>query len=333
MLLVGDIMRNNALLRLTLLAILVSSIFISCDMPNDGMPTYDSFFDMNLVEINGSGHRILASGGCYHILLADSRIIFQNSNFTLFMMNYDGSNLVRLYEHVHWDDCSLSSNGEKVLLASYNSDGGNLYLMNSDGSNLLQLAPAKGSFVYPRISPNLDEIVFARNGSLATVNIDGTNLQYIRTKTDSTYCLFQRYVNENHILYYEYSDSVSIRHFDRTNHEDKSIATFRQITYPLEGKALQGGKFLFVVVNSIKILDIDSRQIVNVAQGFSASFSSDGTKIVYSDGKVIYAANSDGTNEQPIYTEQDADKWVSDPQLSPDGRFVIFRTIYSVRKN
>jgi hypothetical protein len=295
---------------------------------------------MNRIQIDGTGYQVLAVGSLTDVVLTTNSIFFIKDYSSLFSMNYDGSNLTPIYPSVNWFDCRLAANGAKVLLTSFHSDSplgaNNLYIMNSDGSNLQQLTLAMAEFSLAQISPSLDEILFERKSGIATANVDGTNLQYIRTSTDSSDALFPCYIDDNHILYCEsiHSDgSISVRLFDKSNHVDKLIVSHSQIGFPYSGKILQGDSLLCVERCSIKILESANEKIVNVAQGCSATFSVDGMKIVYTDGSRIYIQNTDGTNIQFVYSEQDQSKTVVLPQLSPDGKFIIFQTLYSIPMN
>jgi Tol biopolymer transport system component len=305
-------------------------------MPTKDMPTNVLYSDINIVSIDGSNHRIISEKGSYSPNLLPTRngIIYENGNFSLYIINYDGSNQSRLYPNIPWGDRYFSSDESKILLASElfenNQYLNNLYLMNSDGSNLLQLAPQKGQYGYPHISPNLDEIVFCLDSGIATINVDGTNLQYIRTKIDSTDCIYNLYVDENHILYFEHTNSITtIRLFDKTNRQDKLVGNL-SAGLPGYGRALVGGKLLFADLGMIKVLDIYTSSISNLTQGFYASYSFDGTKIVYSDGHSICTMNGNGSSQQTIYIEQDSTKSIEYPQFSADDKLIIFPTSYTV---
>jgi hypothetical protein len=189
---------------LTVLAIMASTVLFSCTTPDDGMPTSITYWALNVVSVDGSAHWTISDDGAGP-LPTDSAVIFLKGNGQLFKVKYDGSNLTQLYPGPLWGDHALSPDGKKVLLASgfFETSGYlvELYLMNPDGTNLVKLGPTKGWYAWPRISPYLDEIVFFRDGGIATINTDGTNFQYIRTKTDSTSATLPLYVDETRILY------------------------------------------------------------------------------------------------------------------------------------
>ena len=140
-------------------AIFAASVFDSCSTPTSDMPNPTLYTKLNVVRSDGTGHLVLADGG-WETIPTDSSIIFDNGNFKLFKVNYDGSDLTQLYPNIPWGDHSLSPNGDKIFLASsYYYPGGYLgefYLMNLDGSGLLKLSPTKAIYAWSRISPQLD---------------------------------------------------------------------------------------------------------------------------------------------------------------------------------
>ena len=145
-----------------------------------------------------------------------------------------------------------------------------------------------------------------------------------------------RYLDENHILYYEINHnngSESARLFDKTNHTDKLIVAHSGLSSPYTGKVLQGDSLLCLNGDFATIFVYTSDTLIEVARGYDATFSADGKKIVYHDLTHIFLQNIDGTNIQLVYTEQDQNKTVELPQLSPDGKFIIFQTLYSVPTN
>jgi Tol biopolymer transport system component len=317
---------------------IASCILTSCDMPTKGNQQHDWYSTINIVSIDGSGHRVILDDQSYNLNLLPTKsgIFYDHGNFSLYTINYDGSNQRRLYPNLSWVDRYFTLDESKILLTSgvieNNQFQNNLYLMNSDMSDLVPLAPQKGQYLYSHISPNLDEIVFNRGGSIATINVDGTDLQYIRTKTDSTQCTYVLYVDQDHILYFEQSnDIVSMRLFDKTNRQDRLIGT-RPPGWPWNGRVLVNGKLLYNDLVMIKVLDINTSRISSLCQGYYASYSKDGSRIVYLDfhAHSICMMNGDGSNQQTIYTEQDQSKSPGSPQFSADEKFIIFTTEYSV---
>jgi Tol biopolymer transport system component len=307
-------------------------------MPTDHNPQFTTYSEINIVSVDGSGHRILSDNPSFDgsPLPTKNGIFYENGNFTLYSMNYDGSNKSQLYPNILWDQRSFSMDESKILLSSgsfeNNSYYNNLYLMNSDGSNLVALAPAKGNYPNPHISPQLDEIVFIRDGSVLTIGVDGSHLQSIRTKTDSSRCWNVFYIDQDRIFYVEQVNTLnSLRLFNKATRQDKLMGFFfgGWSTY---GRVLSNGKLVYFDMGVIKVMDINAGSTSSLASGYYASFSSDGSRIVYSNNRTISIMNGDGSNQQQIYTERDSIKSVANPQFSTDNKSIIFMTSYTVMR-
>jgi Tol biopolymer transport system component len=318
----------------TIILMFAFAIFGSCRVPtDDGMPISTTYSELNVVRIDGSGHKVIADGG-WEAIPTDSSIIFANGNFKLFKVSYDGLNLTQFYPTILWGDHELSPNGEKILLASgsFEKSGylSEIYLVNSDGSNLVKLATPKGWYAWPRISPNLDEIVFYRDGGIGAINADGTNFHYIRAKTDSTSCSYAVYLNEDRIVYFEEFNSVHyIRVYDKTTGEDKIVGT-NSGGFPAFSRAVVGPNLLIADVGTIKVFNVNTAEVQSLGSGWGASFSSDGSIIVANDGRSIYTMDAFGQNKLMIYSEQDSIKSINNPLFSPDNKYIVFQTMWSV---
>jgi hypothetical protein len=202
--------------------------------------------------------------------------------------------------------------------------------MDANGTNLVKLGLTKGWYAWIHVSPDLDEIAFYRDGGIATMNTDGTNFQYIWRKADSTYGTFALYIDETHILYEVTSSSSftdSLRLFDKRSREDKFVGINSSEYFPIFGKVVDGPNVLISGVGGIKIFNVYTSAFKIVGLGFEATYSSDRTRIVASQDKTITTMNSDGSNVQQIYADSTVS--IRYPQFSPDGKYVVFETLWS----
>ncbi len=71
-----------------------------------------------------------------------------------------------------------------------------------------------------------------------------------------------------------------------------------------------------ILISGLKMLD-GTGHITNLIEGTQPSWSADGRQIVFVRGSMIYLANSDGTQEQPVTRG-------ASPALSPDGKWIAF---------
>jgi Tol biopolymer transport system component len=329
---------RRAIIALILLtAIIAVCLLNSCrQSPTDSMPNYETFSQINVVNADGSGHRILAGDQARQPLPTSRSIIFRQGaqERQLYSIDYDGSNQTQLCPGIPVDHYALTPDGGRVFLSSLLFESNiylnDLYLMNLDGSALQKLAPVRSFYGYPHLSPNLDEIAFCHYGSLGTINVDGTGIRYIKAMTDSTFCSYSLYADQTHIVYFEYKrERSSIRLYDKTNGEDRLLTTYSG-GFPDYSRALVGSKLLFVDLDTIKILDINDSTVQTPATGYYASFSFDGARIVFADNKTIWTANSDGSNKLTIYAEEDSATSVSYPQFSWDNRNIVFLTSQTI---
>ncbi len=325
-------MRNRTHLT-TLLLCIAALTAGSCNEPTEDIPSPILHSELNVVRSDGSGHQIIADGG-WEAIPTDSSVIFANGDFKLFRVNYDGSNLTQLYPNIPWGDHAPSPTGDRVLMASGMFESGGylseLYLMNPDGTNLVKLTTPKEWYTLPRISPNLEEIVFCRDGGIATTRADGTGLSFIKTKTDSTYCMYGIYVDNDNILYFEDVGSFSImKLFNKTTRTEKFVGT-KSAGTPAFTRAIVGSSLLISDFDTIKVINVNTAEVSKIGTGWGASFSSDGSKIVSFIGNTIYVMDASGQNQMPIYTEKDSEKSIDSPLFSPDNKYIVFRTSWAV---
>lgn len=320
---------------LTVLAITACTILVSCTVPNDGQQSYSTHWAIDVVSTDGRAHWRISDGG-EGPLCADSGVVFTQGNGQLYKVQYDGSNLTELYPGQRWNEHAISPKNKKVLLTSASAFSAELYLMDANGTNLAKLGPPKGWYAWTRISPDLDAVVFYRDSSLATMNTDGTNLQYIWKWTNSASATFALYIDETHILYEESSISnftytYSLRLFNTMSREDKLVGVHAGGFFPIYGRPVFGPNFLIGGADGMKVFNVYTSTFQTVGQGSEPSYSSDGSRIVVNRGSSIVTMNSDGSNAQTIYSATDSTWSLRYPQFSPDGRYVVFEVLWSVR--
>lgn len=320
---------------LTSLGIAASSLLVCCSTPVDHDSKYPPHYALHVVTADGNSHWTLADSAFGYPVLTDSVVIFGRGNLSLSKVNYDGSNLARLHPGALWVYYSLSPRGDKILLASSLSSGylNEVYLLDPHSTSLVKLAPQQGWYSFPRISTNLDEIVFTRDGGIALVRSDGSGFQNIRTKTSSTKCSFALWVDAVNIIFFEDGNAwppTAIWLHDRITGEERLVGSCVN-EFPPFGRKLVGPNLILAELGTINIYNIFTSQVRSVGKGNYAFFSSDGSKIVSGDASTVFILNSDGTGKRIIFSEPDPNKSIINPQFSPDDKFVVFRQSWTSR--
>jgi Tol biopolymer transport system component len=279
------------------------------------------------------------TGSFPDVLLADSSIFVTQQLDKLFTTAYTDSYVTQLYAGITWNSCSLSRDRSKILLTSSVHNGNELYVMDANGANLMKLAAPKGYYTSPQLSPDMDEIAFEQNSSVCTIGLDGSNFQKIRASTDISGCYHPCYVDENRLLYSEiFSNTtganygwISIRLFDKNGRTDSLIMDNTRLLYSAQN-VFRGDTLLCVdiVESYARFLHLRTGHLTSLRPACWASFSPDGSKIVCGDAENVGTVEVASGSAQLIYIERDARNTIVDAKMSPDNKFIVFTTSYSV---
>ena len=193
-----------------------------------------------------------------------------------------------------------SPDGSKIAFVSDRDGRSDIFIMNSDGSNPFNLTNSVFEDLSPAWSPDGKKIVFSRNignTEIYKINIDANNL-----------------VRLTNIISFDKEPSVSISPTTGLN-----IVVFesnrRDSNYSeLYTMVLDGSDEKKLFSNRYRQWDT------------SASFSPDGTKIVFLSSVLgqndVFLVNSNGTNLQQLTFTKNTNEY--SPSWSPDGSHIIF---------
>lgn len=221
---------------------------------------------------------------------------YSSSNSEIFVMDFDGSNQVRLTNNVVWDHHpTWSPNGGKIAFVR-DRDGVNrrtdLYVMNVDGTE--QMLLAYGPIGYMDWSPDSSKLVFTvmtmGKTDIYVINADGTDLTNI-------------------------TNSAEIDEASPKWSPDGSLIAFTQRD--------QDYDYGIYVMN---VDDSDKRLVTEIPQLSPISWSPNGDKILLEFGYLeytsdIYTVNVDGSDLTNLTNHPDHD---SNATWSPDGSMIAF---------
>lgn len=237
----------------------------------------------------------------------NGKIVYEEGNSSnaisreLYTMNGDGSNKVRLTNNNVYDgDPFFSPNGKKILFNS-NRDVGNaqIYVMNEDGTNIIRLTNNALNDNRPAFSPNSAKIVFSR---VIPNNVNSSEIYIMNSDGSSQVQL---------------TNNSSADEFPKWSPDGSKI---------IFNSTRDGGD------RDIFVMNIDGSNVIqlttnNDAEDAEASFSPDGTKILFfsrpidSSNSEVYVMNSDGSNKVNVSNNPSSDGSCS---WSPDGQQITF---------
>ncbi len=230
----------------------------------------------------------------------------------IYSINFKGENLKRLTDNATGDTGpAFSADGKKIVYsggrkgpASYSAD---IFVMDANGSEKTRVTRERempgastADDLQPAFSPSGRRIVFVRNGPLPE-GYDSNNDIY-RIRTDGTNP--KRLVD---IPSFEYHSGGQ----PAWSPDGQKIAFF------------SGAEDAY----SIETIRPDGTPLETITTGYAPNWSPDGSRIAFHrspDGSEaqIYAADTDGTDEKQLSTEEGA--YDSDPAFSAGGGKIVF---------
>ena len=214
------------------------------------------------------------------------RIMGEDHNSEIYVMDLDGSNVKRLTYNAAWDsEPVVSPDGKKIAFTSNRDGYSEIYVMDVDGGNVTRITRNEINDMSPAFSPDGERVVFCSvlgmgDIELYTVKTDGTDLE--RLTFDDYLKIGPRYSPDGGSIIFTVEptedNNCEIYTFDFESRE------IQRITYGEEVE-FSGGH----------VLRISSGNAIYFPGGKRIAFwSSD----LYEDG--IYVMNADGTGRERI---------------------------------
>lgn len=224
------------------------------------------------------------------------------SNYGIYAMNDDGTNIRRLLDDSSDTPLSLSPDGSEMIFTSNRNGNSDVYRMSAiDGSNLRNITTTSSDEIYAIWEGN--HILYVNSSGLFVMNSDGTNLSTLGVPTAN---MVNNAVSRdgNHFAYVSQQGGqwgLDIANNDGTN-------SLRRIS-TLEVGSASGGP-----------VDLDGDNFSGVC------WSPDASKLIFSSGignaTELFVINADGTGKTQLTHNESADFWC---QWSPDGTKVAFQ--------
>ena len=230
--------------------------------------------------------------------------------WSVFVMNPDGSNPVNLTKKIGIDELpSVSPDKAKYLFSSNRTGDNEIFMMNADGSNLVNLTndPA-GSDSRPSWSPDGTKILWHRwpdvvGVEIFVMNADGSDKQNLGRGSRAEWSPDGRMIGftldgRQHNAFVMNADGSGRRRVT-----DDLFPT-RFVSWSLDGTqiAFDHRKHFGFIQNKIYLVNLDGTGLFELTKDvpeidcYGGAWSPDGTKIAITSTGGIYVLNPDGTN-------------------------------------
>jgi hypothetical protein len=290
---------------------------------------YPDVASVAVVNVDGSGFKILADGINAKITPDSKNIIFSNNEEGLFSIGIDGSSKTCLYKTRLINNLLVSPDGRKVAFVSDTSK--TIYLINTDGSGLRALFESKPAKKILHFSEDGSKLYFVEDSTLSSVDLNGNYKTLFKNPSFSYSRALLVSPDGNSVIFFRYAEKkIKLVLRDLTTQKDSAISDCDIVEgSDTPAKFISRSTFLYMynrTIYSYNMLNGEKKSYITIPAYSLYYYSQDGQKITYGiEMKGIYVAGIDGTSVSVINFAPETS--FSYPYiLSPDGKKVVFNS-------
>ncbi|MFO7896951.1 MAG: DUF5050 domain-containing protein, partial [Candidatus Cloacimonadales bacterium] len=221
----------------------------------------------------------------YNYFSDDLQYLIDEDDNDIYRMNIDGSNRINLTETPDSRDYDshISADGNWITYVSEVDTVYSIWIMDINGENNVEvITDSTNVFVRPKLNQMDNRIyynqVISRDNSLKSINIDGSDDYIVKEQTLPYFIisgvgnvvLFISRVNQSRV-------NQSLEVYFIVNGEIISVADFYSHLFDID----YHGNKLVLSGGSLRVINLNDLETIEIDQGYSPSISPDGEKIFF----------------------------------------------------